>query len=396
MNQRSSKIVHLIASLIVILLSGCSLSADNPAGIDYSGRGPSSILTDTLVVTAADTTWTYDLSLERSPILMVGEYGGYEAATLLRFVGYVEGADVVTAKLILNGITADTDGDSTDTITLNLYRVTAEWDSSWSGDDLGGLSAILGEVLSQRQIPLSATSDTLAFSIPVDLVQSWVDDTGEAVKGVALVATSPAAFLMHFDSDNAISTRAGLRPHLEYEYIHPDGGDLRAESKEAAMDLSLISISGTPASDELWVGRGVPFRSLFTFDTSALPADITVNRAQLNLGVKTDEGISDGVSIVAALPLSEDPWNLPVDDIVTSGSTSPGVTVALSDSAASLIVTSALGKYFEQDLQQLGLMVFSIGEGSGVGLIKLWDSTATLPNRATLQIIYSLPSGITP
>ena len=286
-------------------------------------------------------------------------------------------------------------------ITLNLYRVVAEWDSSWSGDVLGGLPAILGEVLSTRQVPLSDISDTLAFSIPSDVVQSWVDDAGETVKGVALVATSPAAFLMHFDSDNAISTRAGLKPHLEYEYIHPDGGDLRAESKEAAMDLSLLSFSGVPASDELWVGRGVPFRSLLTFDTSAIDslaelAGITVNRAQLNLGVKADEGINEQISIIAALPFSEDPWNLPVDETVASGTNSLGVTVALSDSAASLVVTNALRKYFEQDLQQLGLMVFTIGEGSGVGLTKLWDSTATLPNRATIQIIYSMPSVITP
>jgi hypothetical protein len=382
-----------VAVPLVILSAGCSLSADNPAGIDFSGRGPSSILTDTLVVTAADTSWTYDLSLDRSPVLMVGQYGGYEAATLLRFTSYIEGADVVTAKLILNGITADTDGDSTDTITLNLHRVTAEWDSSWSGEELGGLPAILGEVLSQRQIPLNETADTLAFSIPADVVQSWVDDAGEAAKGVALVATSPAAFLMHFDSDNAISTRSGLRPHLEYEYIHPDGGDLRAESIEAARDLSLLSYSGVPASDELWIGRGVPYRSLLTFDTSALPADITVNRAQLNMGVKADEGVNEEIAIVAALSLSEDPWN---DDTVTSETTSPGVTVALSDSAVSLIVTGALRKHFEQDLQQLVLIVFSIGEGSGVGLTKLWDSTAAPPNRATLQIVYSLPSGITP
>jgi len=385
-----------IVTLIVILSSGCSLTADNPAGLDYSGRGPSSIISDTLVVTGADTSWTYDLSLEPSPILMVGAFGGYEAAALLRFAGYVEGAEVVTATLILNGITADTDGDSTDTITLSLHRVIAEWDSTWSSDELGNLPAILGEVLSVRQIPLSATSDSFAFRIPSDLVQSWVDDAGEAVKGVALVATSPAAFLMHFDSDNANASRAGFRPHLEYEYIHPDGGDLRADSKEAAMDLSMISFSGTPAFDELWVGRGVPYRSLFTFDLSAIPAGITVNRAQLNLGVKTDEGISGQISIIATLPVSEDPWNLPVDDTVTSGTNSPGVTVALSDSAVSLVVTSALRKYFEQDLRQLGLMVFPVGEGSGVGLTKLWDSTAIAANRATLQIVYSLPSGITP
>lgn len=388
--------MHIVATLILILSSGCSLTADNPAGIDFSGRGPNSIMTDTLVVTGADTSWTYNLSLELSPILMVGEFSGYEAAALLRFTGYVDGANVVTAKLILNGVTTDTDGDSTDTITLNLHRVIAEWDSSWSGDELGGLPAILGEVLSSRQIQLSAASDSFAFSIPSDVVQSWVDDAGEAVKGVALVATSPAAFLIQFDSDNAISTRAGLRPHLEYEYIHPDGGDLRADSKEAAMDLSLVSFSGVPASDELWVGRGVPYRSLLTFDTSTIPAGITVNRAQLNLGIKADEGINEQISIIAALPLSEDPWNLPVDGTVTSGTNSLSVTVALSDSAASMVVTSALRKYFEQDLQQLGLMLFTIGEGSGVGLAKLWDSSATPDNRATLQIIYSLPSGITP
>ncbi|MCK4349614.1 MAG: hypothetical protein KAX13_02085, partial [Candidatus Krumholzibacteria bacterium] len=128
-------------ALPIVLAVGCS--TDNPAGYEYTGRGPSSILTDTLVVTGSDTTWAVDLSLEKSPLLFVGEFGGYRAAALLRFSGFPEGAQIQTPRLVMHGIRADASGDSTDTITLKLYRVTSTWDSTWGGDELESLNSIL-------------------------------------------------------------------------------------------------------------------------------------------------------------------------------------------------------------------------------------------------------------
>jgi hypothetical protein len=385
-------------ALLIVLTAGCSINADNPAGYEYTGRGPSSILTDTLVVTGSDTTWAVDLSLEKSPLLFVGEFGDYRAAALLRFSGFPEGAQIQTSRLVMHGIRADASGDSTDTITLNLYRVTSTWDSTWGGDELESLNSILDleEVLDQINIPLSATADTIGFSLPVDLVQSWAEDAGQAALGVALVADTGAPFFLHLDSADASRTRSGFRPQLRFDYVHPTGGDVRDESLEPNMDLSMVSFSPTPAADELWVGRGSPYRTLLTFDISQIPAGITVNRAVLRLGVRMGEGVTEEISVVAALPLSSEPWNLPVTETMTHGTTSLIANVTLSDSTASLVVTRAVAVHLPRELPQLELMVVAVGEGSGIGMIVLWDSTAQSLDLARLEIIYSLPSGVTP
>jgi len=372
------------------------LGADNPAGFEYTGRGPSSILSDTLTVTGSDTTWMVDLSLEESPRLFVGEFGGYEAAALLRFANFPIGAQVVQAWLIFQGVEANASGDSTDTIDLSLYRVTAVWDSSWTGKDLPGLSSGLGELLAETQIPLSATADTLGFSMPTDLVQSWVDDAASAARGVALVADSPAPFFLHLDSADAPTGRWASRPKLKFRYVPSGGGNVREEELTPAMDLSLVTFANIPTGGELWVGRGYPYRTLLTFDVSHIPVGITVNRAVLRLGVRPNEAITDEVVIVAALPLSQEPWDLMIHETMTLGTMSSSVAVALSDSTASLVVTRAAAAHFPQNLPQLGLMLVAVGEGSGIGMIKLWDSTAESQKLARLEIIYSLPSGVTP
>ncbi len=380
-------------ALPVVLLIGCSMGADNQAGFEYTGRGPSSILSDTLTVTGTDTTWMVDLSLEESPRLFVGEFGGYEAAALIRFADFPVGAQVVQARLIFRGVEADASGDSTDTIDLSLYRVTAAWDSSWTGKDLPGLSSGLGELLAEAHIPLSAIADTFSFSMPADLLQSWVDDAASAARGVALMAASPAPFFLHLDSAEAL--RDG-RPKLKLRYVPSGGGNVREEELTPAMDLSLVTFADAPTVDELWVGRGTPYRTLLTFDVSHFPTGITVNRAVLRLGVRQNEAVTDGVAIVAALPLSQEPWYLMINETMTPGTTSYSTLVALSDSTASLVVTSAAAAHFPKNLPQLGLMLVAVGEGSGIGMIKLWDSTAESQKLARLEIIYSLPSGMTP
>ncbi len=374
-------------ALPVVLLIGCSMGADNPAGFEYTGRGPSSILSDTLTVTGADTTWMVDLSLEESPRLFVGEFGGYEAAALIRFANFPVGAQVVQARLIFQGVEADASGDSTDTIDLSLYRVTAAWDSSWTGKDLPGLSSGLGELLAEAHIPLSAIADTFGFSMPADLLQSWVDDDDSAARGVALMAASPAPFFLHLDSAEAL--RDG-RPKLKFRYVPSGGGNVREEELTPAMDLSLVTFADAPTVDELWVGRGTPYRTLLTFDFPDTLAGATINRAVLRLGVRQNEAVTDSMEIVAVLPLSPEPWDLMINETMTPGTMSLPAKIRLSDSTASLIVTGAAAAHFPRNLPQLGLMLVAVGEGSGIGMIKLWDSTAESQKLARLEIIYSL------
>lgn len=376
------------------MLPGCEINSGNPAGFEFTGRGPSSVIADTLAVTGADTSWSVALPLDISSRLFVGEYEGYEAVSLINFTGIPEGVEIVEARLTIYGISISTSGDSTDVITLYIHPVISEWDSSLTGEGMAGLQ--IGGSLSERSVIYDAATDTINFTIPVNLIQSWVDDPDSAARGLAVTALSPAPFLLHFYSSNVTGSLAQRQPRMSITHVPTGGGDSSTKTLTPDADISLITYSEFPPAGELWVGRGAPFRTLLTFDVSHIPPESMINRAVLNLHMLPDQTLGAPVSVAAALPLLDEPWLLPTGAVVEEGTVSFAHSVALSDSSASLLITSAVAAHIGRDIPQLRLLVLASGERTGVGLVRFLDSTSGDENRPNLEITYSLPPGITP
>ncbi len=151
-----------------LLMIGCSINSSNPAGFEFTGRDQSDVLTDTLTVTGADTSWSVPLRLDSSIRLFVGAYEGFESLALMRFTDLPAGAEIVDAILILRGHSITAADDSTE-ITLEISPISSEWDTTWTAEDRPGL--VLGSAVSQRTVLFDAVLDTIGFALPTDLVQ---------------------------------------------------------------------------------------------------------------------------------------------------------------------------------------------------------------------------------
>jgi hypothetical protein len=373
-----------------VLLAACTANEKNEAGYTLTGRGPSSVQSDTLIATGIDTSWSVALPLIGSSRLFAGEFSGYEAVTLLSFADLPAGATVTGATFILDGRSATVD-DSLAPITLQLAPVTASWDSTWTGADLGLLT--LGSPAAERSVLLEAALDTVRFSLPPSLVQSWVDDPVAAERGLALSALTPAPFMISSYSGNAAGTAATTSPRILLTYI-PDGeAGTASQTIYPVTDLALIRYTpGGPDPGTLLIGRGAPFRTMLSFDLSEVPATATVNRAELHLRLEPDPVLSGSLTLAAALPLDLDPWTIQSGAVLQEGSISYALSVSEDDTTATLNVTPTLEAAVLAGETVLRILLLSSEEPTGVGFIGLREGLSRA-ERARLEIVWSGPPG---
>ncbi len=375
----------------MLLVAGCEINANNPAGFSYTGRDASVVLTDTLVVTGSDTSWSTPMPLHRADRLLIGEYEGFSSLVLAAFTSLPADAVIEEASLTLYRLSSFTIADDPGPLVIRVHPVTADWDTTWTVNDLPGLA--MDTFVDDFSLAYDANSDTVGSGLPSSLVQSWVDDPSAAARGVALTTAAFAPWMVVVDSDQASSTRTSRRPRLRIRYSPAGGGASRVESFRADSDLSLISFSGTRPADELWLSRGHIHRTLLTFDFNGLPQDATINRAILRLGIRPDVAIGAPLSLAVAVPASSTPWLDPPLDMIEPGTSSFSLSISKQDSTGALIVNDPLSALVFSGFTDRGLLLFAAAEFSGVGLIRLLDSTAPADRRATLEIVYSRPPG---
>jgi hypothetical protein len=379
--------------LLALLVAGCDLASDNPAGFEYTGRGPSAVLTDTLYATGADTTWSVPVPLRGADRVLVGRFEGFTAVTLIRFEGLPEDAVVQEAALSFQRRTSFTAVDDPGALIVDIQPVTSPWDSTWTGADLGSLT--LDPPVDNFSLTF-ATTDTVGFAVPTALVQSWVDDPMAARLGLALTTLPTAPWLVTLYSNESSTSSSGRRPRLRIRYAPAGGGSTRIETVFASLDLSLVTFDNTPPPDELWLARGASYRTLLNFDISGIPPEATINRAVLRLGIIPGTALGAPLGMAAALPATRDPWALPAFDMVESGTSTFSVSVIEEDSTAVIVVTNPISELIAGVDRGRGLLLFAASEFTGVGLIRLRDSTAPLDQRARLEVFYSVPPGGTP
>ncbi len=379
--------------LTLLLVIGCSINSNNPAGFEFTGRDQSSVLTDTLTVTGADTSWSVPLQLNSSIRLFVGAFEGYESLSLIQFTDLPAGAEIVDAILIVRGHSVTTSGDSTE-ITLEVSPVSSAWDSTWTGEDRAGLA--LGSAVAQRTILYDAVSDTVGFRLPVDMVQGWIDDPATAVRGVAISAVSPAPFMINFYSSEVSGSTAQSQPRLVITYVPAGESGNKTSTVTAEYDLSLLTFDSTIENGELWTGRGAPFRTRLTFDVSHIPPQATINRAVLKMGIRSEYTLGAPITVAAALSLYDEPWTVSEGEIIDELSLGFAVSIGESDSSMSMVITPTVASHIILDEPLMHILVVTSYENLYVGLVRFWDSSASPELRATIELTYSLPPGDTP
>ncbi len=381
------------AALLLLVAGGCEINVNNPAGFDFTGRGPATVLTDTVSATGADTSWAVDSPLHTGNRLFVGRHLDFEAVALLRFLDLPADAVIDEARLTFYRAAANAAGEDPSGLTLSLLPVTVDWDTTWTGDRLGELT--FDPLIDSISIPYTVTVDTFGFDLPAVLVQAWSDDPTAVGtrRGVAVTAPSDAPWLVQLDAGDDHFIYSQRRPRLRIRWHPAAGGSSRIAIVYPEVDLSLVELTGSPAAGELWVARGVPWRTLVTFDLSVLPDGATVNRAVLRLPLLASDQIGLPVVLAAGLPSGPDPWNYSSKDLLETNTVSSGIAVIEGDSTVAILVTRAVAAYLRGTRSQTGLLVLAVGESDGITRLRLGDTTVAAEERARLEVVYAVPPG---
>lgn len=303
------KSLALLLPSALLLFSACEVATDNPLGSDLDDRDgmdvqtliiePDAAWVDTGYYGYGNTEGRITLAVGRTGDTVVRNLIGFDLSQLPDEVDadslyraqfeyfYSRGFNIANWRPISRGelrvsihpLESQWESDQT---TWTARKETRDWNQA--GGDFGPAMATL--LLEEIE---SGTAETRSCDV-TSLVTEWLADEN-AYHGLLLKAEdeATAACVKEFYSDDLQT--AENRPHLVITYEGSDG-EKREARIEAVQDCTIahnISDGGDGAvygdAGTLCLGTafGSSRRLLFDFDISALPADATINLAQLEI-----------------------------------------------------------------------------------------------------------------
>ncbi len=292
-------------------------------------------------------------------------------------------------------------------LTVDVYAVTNEWvdeeatwlkrtaDENW-GDPGGDLTGPFGSFVLDE--PPSGYGEIRSFDV-TDLVAWWLENPDEE-NGLLLKAQDEdaARVVKEFYSDDI--DNATNHPYLVVVW-ESSAGQKREVSLEAWQDVVIADdlsqpdslVYGSAAELPLSSAYGTGGRLMFDFDLSQLPAEATVNLAELEL--YTDFPGRDGAVGIAAHPLDDDfseaddqgdLRRLTLSDTQVTGRLDPA-----PPGYTKIDVTPIVQDWITGEEDQHGLVVKLASEQDYEDPIRLWTQEAAQGRRPRLVVKYTLP-----
>ncbi len=285
-----NSIIIPVLLLCTLMFSACS---DDPAsvGVDVVKKD---LVEFGLYDSFIDTVNQYDrsfvkvLPLGSSQMLLLGKNSNNEATTLVKFYLYLSdeiSADLDSIQIISSKISLTpyyVVGDSTKPFDFTAHKVTYDWAySTFSYDSLGLLTYDAANVSSNL-----VKDTTYTFDIEKDLASAWLKNAKEEVAGANYgLYLKPKRDTEHFRGFYGYSSLVALSLQPTLTIIVEKAGSYtdtlvfytQADMHFVSGDNTLLPKKYTP------VQSGVTINSAFWFDVSSLPADASVNKAELIL-----------------------------------------------------------------------------------------------------------------
>ncbi len=272
---------------LVLLATAFSACSDQPSesnAILSPGALKNYVFRDTTVVADTDVTFRHYIPMN-GRINLIGQYGGYTAISLIQFTpAYFPTRDtaaVYSATLRLKTLTWF--GDSSGTLSFNVYRVNLAWSSTtvtWDSLQLAGLydaSSVKGTWSG------GAAPDTQWISIPLDtaMVRQWIASyttAGDTKYGIILVP-NPGSTIVRGYSEYSSDT--SLTPTLQIIAGSVTGPERDTAMYTNTMDSFAGNVTLPVDPTQLYVQAGVAYRSALHFDISFIPKASLISKAEL-------------------------------------------------------------------------------------------------------------------
>ena len=380
---------------VVLAAPGCDERKSSPVGgevIDRDDLGQ--FETVHLQPAAQDTVVQGTLSMYQGPRLLVGEWSGYQTKSLLKFEVLPESDSITSASLTLitDGL-IDTETTVQPFVPETLYIVTSLLETDWSGSDV-----TFDTPLSQTPIETVAVGrspdDTMSIPLPTEVVQGWIDETGEN-HGILLgydeapLTPQGAGFVKMFYSSNS---QIGP-PRLSITWALTDTSDTTVSVIPTA-DVFVVRRTSTwpfdPKPHQLMVGNGIAYRSLLQFFVEdSIPEDATIIRGEVTLYVDPDFSFFSSLD-VGIYAVTNSSWEEPEFDsnqIIWATVTNDSVVFAVQ----SLIQDWITGKR-----PNYGFMLKSIHEDWDIASFVFHSSQSDPDFTPKLEVKYVTPPDFNP
>jgi hypothetical protein len=207
---------------------------------------------------------------------------GFESRVLLRFALAL--ADTGTGAVTVDSarVRFTFPGLEPDSVLFRLHRVTAEWteeEVSWEERSFGvPWGAPGGDFDPQPVVQGTLAGDSAAFAIPDSLAQSWID-APDANEGLILLLDTPRSWA-RVTASSTTTLPNELGPRLDLFVTRADTAS--APQVLATADAQITAYHGDVLPG-LVIGNEPFFRSALRFDLSGIPADASINLAELTL-----------------------------------------------------------------------------------------------------------------
>ncbi len=396
---------YTILLIAVVLLSVACTDEDNRTGVDGNILNSEEVIVPGSSITNVwnyrDTVQTYD----GSTVFTVGNFQNTTLMSLLRWSSFPSDATALSATMYL----VPSDDHLPDSITVQVGVIDENWEEdsvTWTNvDDEGEWENTEHVYEPITSFTYREEVDTLTVEIPLDLIQSWLDNVGEDETnnfGIILFSDTPDQVIEIFTLETSYA------PLLEIEYL--SDGDTLTYSKDAVDDATIYHNPDEDAtlglvSDGFVISNIYPYRSVveLEFDLESFNALLTqqgyaemneydyrhstINRAELVFQIDTANSyfMDDTFSARAYMMLTDEP-SVPLiytDDYLFYS----GTDVSYYDSDSQTIrvdVSPILQAIMAGEADNYGFVIRSIEEDRDLGRI-------FMTSNPTLDILFTRP-----
>ncbi len=289
------KLKFVFVPLLTILwFSACTNNDPIQARRDLLGPDDyGQIRATRLIAQGSDTSLGKIENVGRSIYLISGNLATTKSQFLIRFGGFT--GTVKKAQLALPIHLFMGPGTN---FSPTIHRVTGNWqEDSVTAEKFNNQfdPATVGTALAVALDSLrkNTDKDTLWFNLDSTLVQNWIADS---TNNFGLLVNLPAPdLLVEYHSRNGIVKV----PRLKLVLTQSTGSDT-TRFFAAHSDASIFTRAGILPSDRLYIGNGEQLKTYLKFTPlDSIPANATINRAELQLSIDSTNSIlnQDGITL---------------------------------------------------------------------------------------------------
>jgi len=280
--KRKTFLFGRIRLVLSVVLVGVSLRcSDKSSSVGIGLLPPEDLVTiDSLVLHEATGSSFKQFISPNGISLLIGSNRGYEARTLVRFLllpDTLADARLLSANLLLKPLSVF--GDSTALLSFTVHKILRSWSeltATWDSVDASFYESTPRGSFSQ----VVSGSDSVEVPIDTSLVREWLTGAASGTDqfGILLLPAPGMGVIRGFDSFQSADS-----PTLDVDF--EKSGTVDSLLLNIGYDMFVANVGLPPNPELMYVQSGVSYRSMLRFDLLAIPSNVIIHNATVELTI---------------------------------------------------------------------------------------------------------------